>query len=200
MQEPSGRTAQIQTFLERLLEGDESARKELHDYTWRRFRRLTKWFLVGDRVYEKGSTDAVWHIVWIKIQEDLDELPRWAKTENVPTWPYALAHRFISRVGTIIRRSIVEIARSPAVRRMRTNIDVEVARNPADLFLRHDVHEKVDLLPEDEQAIIDKHIYSGASLVDIAKLQGTCTETVERKWRNAIKTLRKSLKAYGPES
>lgn len=202
MPEPSGRTAQIQTLLERLLAGDESARKELHVYTYRRFLLLTKTILRGDPVHEEGFTSDVWHIAWEKVEKDLDKLTKW-KNEPFPAAQNKLARQFISRVGSNIRWSVVDIGRSrhgAKGKLLRTGIDIDAEYVPADLFTRLDVQEQVEFLPDDEREIIDQYMYYGVSVVELAELHGTYPVAVRRKITQACKSLAKGLKDYAPEA
>ena len=202
MPEPSGRTTRIQSFLERLLQGDTSARQELHEYTYRRFLLLTKTILRGDPVYEKGFTSDVWHIAWEKVEKDLDNnLTKW-KNETLPAARNQLARRFIGRVGSMIRWSVVDIARrrhGAKGKLLRTGIDFDAAYVPADFSTQLDFQEQIELLPDDEREIVN-HLYYGVPVVELAELYGTYPMAVRRKLKKACKRLAKALKDYAPES
>jgi RNA polymerase sigma-70 factor (ECF subfamily) len=191
MQEPSGRTTQIQNLLDRLLQGDESARKELHEYTYRRFRTLTSTMLRDDGVRQDEKTDDVWHTTWIKIEQ------------AVAIREFVSARHFLNSVAEIIRHSIVDIGRSrsgPKGRLVRSGLDREIAYDPVDPFAHEDAHKAVDSLPDEEREIVDLHIYAGLSLVEIAESQGTPVTTVKGRWQRACKKLRQVLKDRDPGS
>jgi RNA polymerase sigma factor (sigma-70 family) len=59
-------------------------------------------------------------------------------------------------------------------------------------------HEETERLPEREREVFGLRWYRGLKLVEIARLQGTSTETAERAWRSARKLLRKAMEDKSP--
>jgi RNA polymerase sigma factor (sigma-70 family) len=191
MPEPSGRTTQVQRLLDRLRQGDESARKELHAYTYRRFVRLTKTMLHNDGVHDYEKTGDVWHTAWMKVDAALAKIK------------FVSARHFLNMVAAVIRHTIVDMGRhysGPKGSLVRFGHDHDDAYVPADPFAWEDVHKHVASLPDPEREIVDLHIYAGLTLVVIAELQEISAGTVKRKWQSAIQKLRKSLASEAPGS
>lgn len=186
MPEPSGRTTQVQNFLDQLYRGDASARKKLHDYTCGRFRRTTRKILRDDYgIHDRETVDEVWDTAWLKVDAAL-------------TKEFMSARHFLRYVAVIIRHSIVDLKRRCKAKRELTGVHPDAQCDPADPFAKEEVEKAVASLPDPEQEVIDLHIYAGLTLPQTADVLETSVTTVKGRWERACKKLRRALKDRDP--
>ena len=189
----SEQTSNIQYLVDRLLQGDESAREELIACTWDRLMRLTR-----------------------KISHDFPNVRRWEQTEDVyqnasvRLWK-ALdkvqlndARHFLRLAAEKIRFELIDLARhyygpmgeganhatqlNPAGERSNDLREVNegvVTSDPSKLLQWAEFHVQVDQLPQEEREVFDLLWYHEVSQDEAAKMIGVNVRTIKRRWRNA---------------
>ncbi|HWE35243.1 MAG TPA: sigma-70 family RNA polymerase sigma factor [Isosphaeraceae bacterium] len=179
-------TEEIERWIGRLREGDESARGEL----------LAR---AGDRL------DALAH----RMLRGYPGVRRWEQTDDVRQ---AASLRLLRTLGEVTPGSAVEFFRLAALNIRRELIDLarrysgpqglganhgsvdpdapdpapaDETFEPARLAAWGEFHERVAALPDDERAVFDLVWYQGLAQADAAELLGVSERTVKRRWQAA---------------
>jgi RNA polymerase sigma factor (sigma-70 family) len=198
MAEVDGHTAVLGRWLERLRQGDESARAEIIAHTCRRLEALARRML---RHYPRLRR---WEQTGDLLQNALLRLHRSLETVR-PDSP----RQFYGLAATHLRRELIDLTRhhfgpegggarhhteghgpeaaGPADRREDTSGE------PATLAEWTEFHEKVQLLPQSEREVLDLLWYEGLTQAEAAQVLGVTERTVKNRWRSAKLELQRLL-------
>jgi RNA polymerase sigma-70 factor (ECF subfamily) len=198
----TNQTMEIQRWLDRLQEGDESARQELIACACERLERLTRKMLRGwERVHRWEQTDDVMQNASMRLYRSLSE-----------TKPASVVD-FFRLAALHIRRELYDLAKhyygprgagahhaTAAWKRSPDESDVVDAWEPAtggedpvQLAAWAEFHAGVEQLPEEEREVFDLLWYQELSQAEVAQLLGVSERTVKRRWAAARLRLHKVL-------
>src|SRR5260370_13000493 len=184
-------TVHLQTCLDRLRAGDESARAELVNAACERLARLTRKMLNADgrlRRWEESSD--VFQNAMIRLCRALEA-----------TTPQSL-REFFRLAALQIRRELIDLARhhyGPAG--AAANHDgrppgqepADSGDEPARLMAWGELHEAIRALPEDERDVFELLWYQGLTRPEAAALLEGSAHTVQRRWQAACLRLHDAL-------
>ncbi|MFT3880743.1 MAG: sigma-70 family RNA polymerase sigma factor [Gemmatales bacterium] len=184
----------MQPLLERLRDGDGSAKSELISITYERFRSLAAKILHGgySRLKQWEETDDV-------VQEAALRL--WKSLEAVkPT----SVREYLGLGATQIRRQLLDLTRRYYGRKGTGDELVQVPDHspahagelgepdgaggtwePSRLAQWTDFHMLVEKLPDEEREVVDLLIYQELTQEEAAEVIGVEKTTVKRRWREA---------------
>ena len=194
MSELSDQTSQIENLLDRLRQGDDSAREELIEYSGERLRLLARKMLHGDQVHRWAETDDLWNDALLRLHRAL------AKVK-----PESPKH-FFNLATLQVRRELTDLAKkyfgpegigehhhtdkvSPGSDGQPMHDVEQATHNPAKLVDWTLFHEKVGTLPEREQKVFTYRWYGDLKFVQIALLLGIDRKEVSDLWGSACKEL-----------
>jgi RNA polymerase sigma-70 factor (ECF subfamily) len=194
-------TTVIQGWIDRLRDGDESARAALLDCAAERLARLARKMLKGyPRVGRWEETDDV-------MQNALVRLDRALKAVAPPT-----ARDFFRLAAAQVRRELIDLARrysgpeglganhlthagsdgpggSPGDARELSDTTYE----PGRLASWTEFHRRIERLPDDEREVFDLLWYQGLTQAEAAAVLGVTERTVNRRWIAARLRLNEAL-------
>ena len=194
-------TAQLQRCLDRLLAGEEAARKELLNGACERLSQLTRTMLRDYRRLKRWEeTDDVLQNALLRLYRALHDVT-----------PATL--RDFYRLATVqIRRELIDLARhyygpEGRGRKHATQAGAEAAsHDPPPAYERADSaegpdrlavwgewHEQVQALPEEEREVFDLIWYQGLTHTAAAALLNVSARTVKRRWQAANLRLNEAL-------
>ena len=206
MAEPSSQTLLIQSYLDRLRDGDETARGELLQCAGERLRSLARQMLRAyPRVRRWEETDDVLQNAALRLHRTLGQI--------APDTP-----RDFFRVAALnIRRELLDLAKhyfgplghgaqhaswgsgdssagapAPADRG-------DLSTEPSRLAAWGEFHEQIGALPEEEREVFDLLWYQGLSQAEAAELLGVSERTIKRRWQAARLRLHEALHGEMPE-
>jgi RNA polymerase sigma-70 factor (ECF subfamily) len=202
LDEPGDRTANLQLCLDRLREGDLSAREELLSRACERLSRLARKMLRNNaRVGRWEQSDDV-------LQNALLRLHRALEGVHPPT-----VRDFFRLAATQIRRELIDLARryygpeglgahhasvgalsgsgdgSPAVPEQPAT-----THQPDRLALWTEFHRQINLLPDESQEVFDLLWYQGLTQAEAAAILHLSERTLQRRWQSAREQLRRMLR------
>lgn len=194
---------ELQHCLDRLLEGDESARADLLDATCDRLRRLTR-KMVRDfpSVRRWEETDDVFQNSMLRLCRALETLTPHNVTE------------FIGLAALQIRRELLDLARHYYGRNgiganhgsgalfddseMGSMHPQESTLEPQRLAMWYEFHLQVEALPQDERQLFDLLWYQGLPQLEVANLLGVTERTIQRQWQNVRLRVHREMKRSLP--
>ena len=206
MADPSSQTLLIQVYLDRLRDGDETARGELLQCASERLRSLARKMLRAyPRVHRWEETDDVLQNAALRLHRTLGEI--------VPATP-----RDFFRVAALnIRRELLDLAKhyfgplghgaqhaswgsgdssagapAPADRG-------DLSTEPSRLAAWGEFHEQIGALPDEEREVFDLLWYQGLNQAEAAELLGVSERTIKRRWQAARLRLHEALHGEMPE-
>ena len=206
MSDPSSQTLLIQSYLDRLRDGDETARGELLECAGERLRVLARKMLRAyPRVHRWEETDDVLQNAALRLHRTLGEI--------APATP-----RDFFRVAALnIRRELLDLAKhyfgplghgaqhaswgsgdssagapAPADRG-------DLSTEPSRLALWGEFHEQIGALPDEEREVFDLLWYQGLNQAEAAELLGVSERTIKRRWQSARLRLHEVLHGEMPE-
>jgi RNA polymerase sigma-70 factor (ECF subfamily) len=201
-------TAYLQHCLERLQDGDETARKELLNGACDRLTQLTRTMLKDYRRLKRWEeTDDVLQNALMRLYRALQQVS-----------PATL--RDFYRLATLqIRRELIDLARHyfgpEGWGRHHTTNAVEETQSqapppryeqadsslmPNKLAIWGEFHEQVHALPEEEQEVFDLIWYQGLKQTEAAAILQVAARTVKRRWQSACLKLHDALGGELPGS
>jgi RNA polymerase sigma factor (sigma-70 family) len=179
-------TTAIQGWVDRLRDGDASARAALLDAACGRLTRLARKMLKGyPSVGRWEQTDDV-------LQNALIRLDRALAAVAPPT-----AKDFFRLAAALIRRELIDMARRyrgaegiGANHESRGVTDgrpdpVDATHDPGRLAEWTEFHERVEGLPDEDREVFDLLWYQGLTQVEAADLIGVSERTISRRWVSA---------------
>lgn len=185
--------------LDRLKEGDSSARDELLDLASGRLRSLAHRMLLDDRRVRRWEETAdVLQGALIRLCRALDAAP--------PTTP----QEFYRLAALQMRRELIDLARHhygpqgagahhATAQLEKGRVDTQ-AHEPADVTLEAsrgaawtEFHEQVARLPDEHREVFDLLFYQGLSQADAAEVLGVHERTIKRRWQAARLRLHEAM-------
>jgi len=204
--EPSSQTLLIQSYLDRLRDGDETARGELLQCAGERLRSLARQMLRAyPRVRRWEETDDVLQNAALRLHRTLGQI--------APDTP-----RDFFRVAALnIRRELLDLAKHyygplghGAKHASRGPDDSsaggtepadrgDLTAEPTRLAAWAEFHEQIGALPEEEREVFDLLWYQGLNQAEAAELLGVSERTIKRRWQSARLRLHEALHGEMPE-
>lgn len=208
MSDPSSQSLHIQSCLDRLARGDDSARAELFERTSERLRNLAHKMLRNyPRVRRWEETGDVLQNAALRLDRTLRQM-----TVHTPRDYFRLA-------ALNIRRELLDLAKhyygpqgagakhatqggdaasshqGAAAPEPGTGASVE----PGRLAAWTEFHEQIDRLPAEEREVFDLLWYQELSQAEAATLLNVSERTIKRRWQSARIMLHDALKGEIPE-
>lgn len=179
----------LQRCLERLQQGDETARKELLEGVCDRLSRLAHVML---RDYQRLRR---WEETGDVVQNALIRLHRALETVRPATL------RDFYRLATLeIRRELIDLVRhhfgphgDGAHHRSGEQDPSNASLEPSRLAAWGDFHRQVETLPEEERQVFDLVWYQGLGHTKAAQVLDVHPRTVKRRWLSACLKLHEAL-------
>lgn len=199
-------TLAMQSKLDRLIQGDEIAKKELINLAYERLlivaRKLLGTFV---RIRVEEETAGVLSEAYFRLHSSLDDV----KPQTV--------RQFMGLAALEIRRVLLDKirqieGRGKSKRPERVSIDARPAgadnssagfdpEDPCvDLSRQHmaiDLLEAIDKLPDDEREVVEFLFFHGLSQAETAEILAVDESTVKRRWARARVKLAEKLSAFG---
>jgi RNA polymerase sigma factor (TIGR02999 family) len=184
-------TTQLQLLIDRLQQGDDSARRELIGCAYERLRLLARKMLHTDfpRLQNLHATGSVLDEAALRLLTALQEV-------TVHT-----VQDFFSFAAMQMRRVLIDMARRQRRDDPGVNLEAPAKQDssqtrppfeeadttwdPAQLAIWTEFHEKVGELPEKERSVVDLHWYQGLTQAETAQLLGMSPSDVSRCWMRA---------------
>ena len=196
MNSDASQTRDVQNLLERLKQGDDSARDQLIASAGDRLLRLTRSMKRGyGRVNRWEQTEDVFQRSVMRLHKALGEV---AIND---------ARHFYRLAATQIRRELIDLTRhyggpegmganhatqmagspdhSNAPMHGAYDAEDQEAGAPAEISQWSELHEAIEQLPAEQKEVVELLFYNGLSQDEAAELIGVSTRTVKRYWRNA---------------
>ena len=206
MADPSSQTLLIQSYLDRLRDGDETARGELLQCAGERLRSLARKMLRAyPRVHRWEETDDVLQNAALRLHRTLGQI--------APATP-----RDFFRVAALnIRRELLDLAKhyygplghgakhasggpSDSSAGEREPADRgDLSTEPSRLAAWAEFHEQIGALPDEEREVFDLLWYQGLNQAEAAELLGVSERTIKRRWQTARLRLHEALHGEMPE-
>lgn len=208
MPDSGSQTIYVQSCLDRLARGDESARAELFERTCERLRGLARKMLRNyPRVQRWEETSDV-------LQNAVLRLDRALKQMNVKT-----SRDYFGLAALNIRRELLDMAKhyyGPQGRGAKhatraadatasdqdpiaNHAGADSAAGPDRLAAWTEFHEQIERLPAEEREVFDLLWYQELSQAEAAALLNVSERTIKRRWQSARIMLHDALKGEVPE-
>jgi len=192
-------TRDVRYLIERLRQGDASARRALLERVYHRLCRIAAATLHGEfpRLSDQHELHSVVDQAWLRLLEALE------------TTQPASAEEFYSLMFRKVRHVLLDLARrkSREDARVRHPIGggddsnspslfeaVDATDDPAQLAFWTEFHQEVANLPEAERTVFDFHYYAEFPQAEIAHLLNMHPKQVSRLWLSATGRLGRWLK------
>jgi RNA polymerase sigma-70 factor (ECF subfamily) len=200
----SGEPEELQTWLDLMRAGDDTARDQIINHSCERLRRLARKMLRGYPALRRWEqTDDVLQNVMVRLHRSLAEV----QPESV--------REFFGLAATQVRRTLIDLARhhfGPAGSATHHHtgggaaddaggpLDAEAdeAGEPQGLEAWTRFHEAVDSLPEQERELFNLLWYEGVSQAEAALVLGVTERTVRRWWESARCLLYEAMSGEQP--
>ena len=185
-------TTQIQALIDRLMDGDDSARVELVQCTWDRLLKLTRQISRDyPPVRRWEQTDDIFQNASIRIWKALEKVP----LKN--------ARHFLRLAAEKIRFELIDLARhyqgplgqgrnhqtQLAPRESQTSIapgeNGIVTEDPSKAAQWGDIHAQVEKLPDELKEVFDLIWYHDLLQSEVAQILKVDVRTIKRRWRRA---------------
>jgi len=193
MAEISSKSLLLQTWIDRLRAGDDSARAELVNSACERLRLITRKMLRRyPRVKRWEQTDDVFQNASLRLYRTLEQVA----PESV--------RDFLRLASLNIRRELLDLVKhhygpqgqgaNYATKAEQANSDTRSGEGPEAAALTHEpfrltawteFHHAVETLPDEEREVFDLLWYQGLPQAEAAALLGVSDRTVKRRWQAA---------------
>ncbi len=187
----------VQSLIDRLRRGDQTARTGLIELTFDRLTRLARAMLRDyPGVHRWEQTDDIRQGAWMRLHRALGEV--------TPPTP----RDFFQLAAAQVRRELIDLARRYAgpqgLRKNQethdpekgpgpTDLAADETHNPARLIDWSALHEQAGRLPEDTKAAFDLIYYQGLTQAEAAEVLGVSERQLKRYWRDARLALHDAL-------
>lgn len=192
-------TLALQTLLDRLRQGDKTARRDFLEQVCGRLRRLAAKILFRSfpGLQTRHDVDSVVHETWLRLMQAIDK----ADPPTVADFFRLAAHK--------IRQVLLDMAtRQRRVDGRETHFALGKSQptgqsepsnqtyDAAKLAQWTEFHEQVGLLPEPERTVFDMHYYLGLPQAEIARTLDLHPRKVSYLWIAATEELADHLHAF----
>jgi len=194
-------TTQIQALVDRLTQGDESARTDLVNCTWERLLKLTRQISLDyPPVRRWEQTEDIFQNASIRLWKALDKVP----LKN--------ARHFLRLAAEKIRFELIDLARHyqgplGQGRHYQTKVPAGdtptstpdpmdragTTTDPSQVAQWSDIHAQVEKLPDDLKEVFDLLWYHDLQQKEVAQLLDVDVRTIKRRWRQARLQLQSML-------
>jgi RNA polymerase sigma factor (sigma-70 family) len=189
-------TLELQALIERIGQGNQSARRELVDRAYSRLRKLVAKMLHGSfpALKQNHDLDSVAHEGWLRLAQAIEGI-------NPPT-----VADFFRLAAFKVRQVLLDLADQQKRRGGRERIglstgvaddvDHPLARtyDPAKLAEWSEFHGRVADLPADERSVFEMHYYLGLTQAEIARILERHPRQISYLWVAATDRLAANLK------
>lgn len=184
--DPTSLSLQIQGWIDRLADGDESAREHLLNCACDRMTRITR-----------------------KIKSDFPNVARWEQTDDIMNNAALRLYKSLADVklsdvrhfyrlaALQIRRELIDLARhyrrlgdhhrtqDPNASLPAAHVPGELTFDPGQIAEWGEFHEQIESLPDELRETVDLLWYHGLTQEEAASVLGISTRQVKRRWRSA---------------
>jgi RNA polymerase sigma factor (sigma-70 family) len=180
------RTRQLQQLLDRMRDGDGTARTGLLALAYERLRLLARKMFHQDfpRLGNLHETDRILHEAILRLSRALQDV-------SPPS-----VYDFLTFSAAQIRRVLLDMARSQGRRgRKITELSdppmaaqqglADSSLDPSHLAQWSEFHQKVRELPDEEREVVDLYWYQGLTQAETARVLGVHEKAVSRRWLSA---------------
>jgi RNA polymerase sigma factor (sigma-70 family) len=193
-------TSDVTDLIERLRQGDDSARKDLVERVVHRLHEIASSTLYKEfpRLRVQHDTGSVVHETWMRLMKALE------------TYHPESAEEFYSLMFHKVRQVLLDMARRQTRHDARFQqvgspgdageSDASPGAEPSDsthdpsrLAFWTEFHREVGCLPGDQRAVFDLHYFAGFTQAEIARLLGLPPKQVSRLWLAATTRLARQL-------
>jgi RNA polymerase sigma-70 factor (ECF subfamily) len=192
---PNAETAELQLLIDRLRQGDESAREQLINRAYTRLCGLAA-RLLGQDFSRLRLGPAIQHTSDIANEVSLRLYQALAEVQP-PT-----VRDFLGLAAQRMRWILLDLAKKHGVEQtMRGLLPEEIAwPTPPKSEIASDeltrLHELVDQLPTEEREVVDRLFYLGMSAAEAAEDLGVTAKTIQRRWVKARIKLGTALRPH----
>lgn len=186
------RSTHMQSLLDQLNSGQDSARDALLQHSFDRCRQLArKMFSRWSYLHGFDETDDVLQKALVRLHGALAHV----KPPDV--------RAFVGLAARQIRWVLRDLAREAASRVVSyTGEDedrsADPSGEPSNVLEWSEFHARIELLPDDEREIFDLLLYEGLSQPEAAVVLQTSLRTVKRRWQSARLRLHEALHGEWP--
>ncbi len=182
----------VTVILERMVDGDSAAERELLPLVYEHLRALAGSFFRAQRADHTLQPTALVHEAYLKLVAPADH--RWKNREH-----------FLAVAATAMRQILHDHARRrKALKRGGDNHQVTLAdiATPSgdhmlDIIALDEVLGKLASLDKRQARIVELRFFGGLTTVEIAKLLDLSTRTIEKDWRRVRAWLSAELASFG---
>jgi len=183
-------SAELQALIDRMGQGDDSARHELLERAVGRLRRLTAtlFYQSFPALRNEHELDSIVHDTWLRLLQALEAV----QPPTVVDFFRLAAHKARQLLLDLAERHKRQGGREVLGLSDLTAQTPGVGNrsfDPARLALWTEFHEHVSTLPEDERSVFELHYYLGFSQADIARLLDLHPRKVSYLWVAATERL-----------
>jgi RNA polymerase sigma factor (sigma-70 family) len=175
-------TQSLRPLVERMRQGDATARRDLLDRACGRLHRLAGHILAGSfpAVARRHELDSVVHETWLRLAQALDSV----KPESVEHFFRLAAQKVRHVLLDLVDRERRGLGHE-AVGLSGSQPDLALGgrtHDPAKLAVWTEFHAKAATLPDDERAVFEMHYYLDLPQAEIASLLDLHPRKVSRLW------------------
>lgn len=184
---PAAAPPAVTQLLHAAQRGDLQARDQLYRAVYQEMRRLARRILGGDRARYLVSPTELVHGAALKLMGQ----------ENVQANDRA---HFLAYSGQVMRQVLIDhVRREGSAKRdggTKVTLVSTIAQEPAssvDVESIHDALEKLAQVAPDLATLVERRVFAGLTIEEIAALDGVSPATVKRSWRAARAWLKDAL-------
>jgi RNA polymerase sigma factor (sigma-70 family) len=202
MSERPNQTVRIQGWIDRLQQGDESARNELINLACERLTRLTRKMLKGyPRVKRWEETGDVVQNAAIRLYRSLGEVKPATVVDffrlaalNIRRELLDLAKHYYGPRGLGAKHATIgNQADSDSSPRLGADKPASIGDDPNRLAAWAEFHRQIEHLPDEEREVFDLLWYQGLSQAEAAGVLQVSERTIKRRWQAARHALSEAM-------
>ena len=186
----------VQRCLDRLNDGDQSARNELFERTQRRFLKLARHMLRSfPEARSLADTNDVGQSAAIRLCRSIaSQVPQTARDY----FRIAAYHMRLELIDLTrkVRAGRIRVADFSADSMTPDQIAQDSTLDPEQLAMWTEFHEHVQKMPDEIREVFDLIWYDELSSEEVAGLLGVSLRTVQRRWRQALLELHAFLNPH----
>ena len=180
-------TSDVNDLIDRLRNGDDSARRALLERVVHRLHRIAAATLRKEfpRLRAHHEIESVVDEAWMRLMKALESY----HPESADVFYSLMFHKVRQVLLDMARRKTRDDARSPqgfpdpeGSDNFAQGDDADTTLDPARLALWTEFHHQVETLPRDQRLVFDFHYYADVPQAEIARLLGLHPKQVSRLW------------------